>query len=269
MRVVVVEDEEKARKLIVRLLHEVNPRIQVVGEAENAEIGMELIQKHLPDVAFVDIKMPGLSGLEMIRHLVQKNIQVEYVIISGYGEFSYAQEAINLGIKGYILKPISYNDIENVVHKTYTRLGEYPKWNNPIKVDKDMEVGELLANLEAKMPIVRNAVHYVMANISAQCRLSDVAKVLVVSPEYLSRNFHEEMGVTFMNFVKMVKMENACNLLKKTDMKVYEIAQSLGYENDKYFCNIFRDVMGMSPKKYRETMIEWKLNSGIKMRTIE
>lgn len=99
-----------------------------------------------------------------------------------------------------------------------------------------------------------------MGNISVQCRLSDAAKAIAVSPEHLSRIFHEGMGVTFMNFVKRVKIENACNLLEKTDMKICEIAYMLGYDNDKYFCNLFREVMGMSPRKYRDKMIELKIN---------
>ena len=256
MRVVVIEDEDKARQLIIRLLRQADPGIQVVGEAANGDEGRALVLKQLPDLAFVDIKMPGMSGLNMIRSLQSKKMQVNYVIISGYGEFHYAQEAIELGIKGYILKPVSYGDIERAVNKAYTTLGGYSVPREVKQAVKVAAVEELLADIDTKKSMVRNAVNYVRKNISARCRLSDAADNLRVSPEYLSRIFHEEMKITFMAFVKKVKIEHACVLLRKTDLKVYEIAAVTGYDNDKYFCNIFREVMGMSPKKYREQYVE-------------
>lgn len=256
MRVAVIEDEDKARQLIVRLLRQVEPGILVAGEADNGYEGRELILKQLPDLAFVDIKMPGMSGLDMIRSLQSEKLQVSYVIISGYGEFHYAQEAIELGIKGYILKPVSYGDIERVLNKAYTTLGGYSVPGEVKQTVKVASVEELLTDIHTKKSMVRNAVNYVRQNISARCRLSDVAEILRVSPEYLSRVFHEEMKITFMSFVKKVKIEHACVLLQKTDLRVYEIAAVTGYENDKYFCNIFREVMGMSPKRYREQYVE-------------
>ena len=256
MRVLVIEDEDKAWQLIVRLLRQVDPGVQVVGEADNGNEGRELILKQLPDLAFVDIKMPGLSGLDMIRSLQPKKLQVNYVIISGYGEFHYAQEAIELGIKGYILKPVSYGDIERALNKAYTNLGGYSVPEEVKQTVKVAAVDELLTDIDTKKSMVRNAVNYVRQNISVRCRLSDAAENLRVSPEYLSRIFHDEMKITFMSFVKKVKIEHACVLLQKTDLKVYEIAAATGYDNDKYFCNIFREVMGVSPKKYREQHVE-------------
>ena len=76
MRVVVIEDEDKARQLIIRLLRQADPGIQVVGEAANGDEGRALVLKQLPDLAFVDIKMPGMSGLDMIRSLQSKKMQV-------------------------------------------------------------------------------------------------------------------------------------------------------------------------------------------------
>ena len=72
MRVIIVEDESKARQLIAHLLNAVDERIQIVGQADNAVDGQALIERLLPDAAFVDIKMPGMTGLEMIRSLAPK-----------------------------------------------------------------------------------------------------------------------------------------------------------------------------------------------------
>lgn len=251
MRVIIIEDEEKARQLIVHLLYAVDEQIRVVGQASNAEEGKKLIQSMLPDVVFLDIKMPGKTGIELVRELADSGYHIQYFIISGYDEFSYAQEAIELGIKGYILKPVSYRDIEHAVNKarqelTGISLGAEERRHLPV-----MELGDLFVDLDEKCPMIKKAVEYICKNMSLPCNLSDTACELNISSEYLSRNFHEEMGITFMAFVRMVKIDYACVLLEKTDMKIYEIAKATGYKNDKYFCNTFKKVMGMQPQKYR------------------
>ncbi len=256
MRVIIIEDEEKARQLIVHLLYAVDEQIRVVGQACNAEEGKKLIEELLPDVVFLDIKMPGKSGIELVRNLAPKGYHIQYFIISGYDDFSYAQEAIELGIKGYILKPVSYQDIEHAVNKARKELpgislSAEEKDKLPV-----MPLDNLLLDLDEKCPMIKKAVEYICGNMSLPCNLSDTAREMNMSPEYLSRNFHEEMGITFMSFVRMVKIDYACVLLEKTDMKIYEIAKATGYQNDKYFCNIFKKVMGMQPQKYRKRMRE-------------
>ena len=115
---------------------------------------------------------------------------------------------------------------------------------------------ELLGDIDQKKPMVRNAVEHVCKNMSQSCNLTDTANAINVSSEYLSRCFHDEMGMTFMSFVRMIKIDYACVLLKKTNMKIYEIATATGYQNDKYFCNTFKKVIGMQPQKYREFVRE-------------
>lgn len=256
MRVVIIEDEEKARQLIVHLLYAIDEQIRIVGQAENAEEGIRLIENQLPDVVFLDIKMPGMSGIDLVRKLAPRGYQIRYFIISGYDDFSYAQEAIELGIKGYILKPVSFRDIEHAVNKAKQELSGISLGSGERDRLPEMTLDNLLSDLDEKRPMVKEAVEYICKNMSIPCTLTDTARELNMSPEYLSRNFHEEMGITFMAFVRMVKIDYACVLLKKTDMKIYEIAKATGYQNDKYFCNIFKKVMGMQPQKYRKHIRE-------------
>ena len=111
MRVMIIEDEKRARAVIRNLVLAVDPTVQIVGECSNGMEGLEMIPKMLPDLVFVDIRMPGMSGLEMIRHLSRKHVKTEYVVITGYSDFRYAKEGIDLGVSGYVLKPVTYEDI--------------------------------------------------------------------------------------------------------------------------------------------------------------
>lgn len=68
---------------------------------------MEIILRQKPDIVITDIQMPGMTGLEMIERASQQKLQTKFIVISGYREFEYAQQAIRFGVEDYLLKPIS------------------------------------------------------------------------------------------------------------------------------------------------------------------
>lgn len=253
MRIVIVEDEKRARAAIRNLVMAVDPLSQIVGECENADEGMEVIRNKLPDVVFVDIRMPGRSGLEMIRKLKQGDVRTEYVIITGYSDFQYAKEGIDLDVAGYILKPVTYEDIEKVLVKVQNK-------STGGKADGNLREQIALPNIyeledNCRNLLVKRAIRYVNDHIGTTCRLAQAARDLMISPEHLSRSFHEDTGMTFTDYVRLVKIDYAMVLLRKTTMKVQEISWKVGIENDKYFHNVFKETVGMTPKNYRMSAI--------------
>lgn len=115
MRIVVAEDEYKTRKGIINLIQKLDSDYQVVGEAENGAVGLEIIPQLLPDLVIVDIKMPLVNGLEMLEKLKELGIKHRTVILSGFSDFEYAQKAIKIGVSEYLLKPITSEDLENTL----------------------------------------------------------------------------------------------------------------------------------------------------------
>lgn len=73
-----------------------------------------------------------------------------------------------------------------------------------------------------------------------------------MNPAYLSRYFKEKTGENFVDYCKAVKLEKACQLLQETNMKIYEIANELGYTNAQHFSTVFREKVGMTPLEYRQ-----------------
>ncbi len=114
MRVVVVEDEIRIREGIQGLLEMMGHTF--VGAAENGKEGLELIQKLCPDLVIADIRMPEMDGLEMIQEMRKKGIQIKAIILSAYSEFSYAKQAMKLGVSEYLLKPISVDEFSKALH---------------------------------------------------------------------------------------------------------------------------------------------------------
>lgn len=109
--IVIVEDELFFRKSVCKILNK-QEDYQVIGEANNGLAGMKLISDLNPDIAIIDISMPLMNGLEMIRQL-RPSCNTKFILLTGYEEFEYAQQAISLGCKEYLLKPL---DTEQLLH---------------------------------------------------------------------------------------------------------------------------------------------------------
>lgn len=122
MKIVIVEDEIRIREGLARLLQKSDESYEVVGEAENGQDGLELITKVKPDVIITDIKMPVMDGLEMLTQLYNSGIHAKAIVLSAYSEFEYARQAMRLGVKEYLLKPIVLGEISESLQRVREEL---------------------------------------------------------------------------------------------------------------------------------------------------
>lgn len=107
IKVVVADDEERVCRLIVALGKWEELGLKVAGTASNGIQALELIQKEKIDMLITDIRMPGLNGLELIEKVREVSPDIKIMIISGYANFEYAQNALKQGVSDYLLKPIN------------------------------------------------------------------------------------------------------------------------------------------------------------------
>ena len=124
-------------------------------QIETAKTGrdvIELAETFRPDVAFMDIQMPGINGIEAIREIQKSNPSVEFIILSAYDKFDYAKEAINLRVLEYINKPFGAKNITEVLAKAFKAVDSKRK-----KRSDDLKIKEKLENL---MPAIENGFIY-------------------------------------------------------------------------------------------------------------
>jgi len=121
-KMIIVEDEPLARLGIRTTVNWSQYGIEIVAEASNGREGFELAKLHNPDIIITDVKMPLLSGLDMIKLIRNENIDTEFIILSGYGEFEFARVAIENQVVNYLLKPISNEELIDTVLKVIERL---------------------------------------------------------------------------------------------------------------------------------------------------
>ncbi len=123
--VLLIDDEIFARKGLRNLIDWHAFGFEVVGEADNGEDGLEQIERLKPQLVITDIRMPVVDGLELIRlSLENESYQPGFIIISGYNDFAYAQQAVRYGVHDFILKPIDEHMLQETLSKLNQKLNE-------------------------------------------------------------------------------------------------------------------------------------------------
>lgn len=117
IKVIIADDEEKVAQLIFNLVDWRALEMQVMGIAHNGVEALLLAEKYVPDLIITDVRMPGCDGLSLIRQVKQKYPSVDFIIISGYRHFEYAQSAIQYGVSDYLLKPIKKDELTLTLQK--------------------------------------------------------------------------------------------------------------------------------------------------------
>ena len=198
------------------------------------------------DLIVTDIRMPKLDGIEMLRRLREEGNRAHVVFLTAYSDFSYAQSALKLGAADYLLKPFHDGELEETIARIRSRAQAaapaasaapvLPEGQGP---EKSKYVREALAYLSE---------HYNDPDIS----VSSVARSLGVSDGHLSHVFKKETSYTLSAYLTNYRMHKATELLRDCRVKVYEVAESVGYRDIAYFSSAFKKSVGMSPSEYQK-----------------
>ena len=397
LKVLIADDEPKIRRGLKNSINWHELGMEVVGEAEDGEIALQMAKDLMPDIMLVDICMPFLNGLELIDCLRDILPGCLVIVVTGHDEFAFAQQAIKLKVFDYLLKPIVKNQFNDVMEKakealTNCRLKDkYMQWANQqlkknlpylkerflnewvngqlteVEVEEQLEflgqevsedcgmivikvaekcgntelsrewdrqlllfavqniIGELLLewtpnavfrdnkdNIVAITPVkqasewnslgerlssqvemyLKQAVlvfqkriaggpagipcayrelkeeiskeenwspivmlskklidnSYAKENLSLQ----EVADELNISPAYLSRLLRQELGASFIDYLTQVRIKKAIQLLNDPFIKMYEVAERVGYSSQHYFSTAFKKMTGVSPVEFRK-----------------
>lgn len=146
-KVILVDDEEEVRRGILNKIHWNKYGFEIIGEAENGREALEIAEKNAPDLVITDIKMPFMDGMRLSEILSERFTTVKIVILTGFDEFEYAKTAIKLNVIEYVLKPISSEDIIELLVNVKERL------DKEFQEKKDMRLFEEI--YRKSLPILR------------------------------------------------------------------------------------------------------------------
>ncbi|PAT01714.1 hypothetical protein CI105_05570 [Candidatus Izimaplasma bacterium ZiA1] len=121
--IILVDDEDDVRGRLVSKISQ-NSNFKVLGSASNGYDALELIEKLSPDIVITDIKMPFINGIELTKIIRRDFPKIKIAFVSGYDEFEYAREAIELSVVSFLMKPVTVDDINEFLSKLKTKLDE-------------------------------------------------------------------------------------------------------------------------------------------------
>lgn len=239
VKLLIADDEDIIRRGTAKYITLHTDRFDKIYEAENGQEAIDCILKYQPDIILLDVQMPLKDGVEVMRETAKAGLHPIIIILSGYDEFKYAQQALKYGAKEYLLKPARAADILACLNRL---ADEYFGKEVPDIMEEGKEQGGQFVSM-AKEYI---AEHY-MENLT----LTKVAEEIGISGGYLSTLFGQELKCGFVDYLNSVRIDRACCYLEQNYLKNYEIAYKVGFRNEKYFSKVFKKVKGMTPKEYR------------------
>jgi YesN/AraC family two-component response regulator len=252
----IVDDEAIIRNGLVALVwNEIG--IDRVLSARNGLEAKETLQRHPVDIILSDIKMSGLDGIGLARFVNENSLDCAMVFLSGYSDFTFAQQAIKYQVCDYILKPMQPQAILDTIAKTRRRLEEKRYSKKVIMLHEDIEgvhylENQLLFYLPRLSAQMEKVVKIVCEHYNTDIGLSDLSRSCNMTPTYVSRRIKQETGYTFMTILTALRLLMAQYLIKQKEPKMATISEKVNFHDQRYFATVFKKAFGMTPLEFRK-----------------
>lgn len=213
---------------------------EIVATVNNGRDLLEVCRTQDIDLVITDIEMPKMNGLDVMRELRQENKQLKIIVISGYDKFEYAKMAIAYGVYYYLLKPINPVELVGVLNRLRGELS-----------DTNAKEGNARQETMDITQVVQEVKKRIDDNEDACLTIEYIHEHYFVSSSYFSKAFKDIVGVNFSTYRLNHKMRYAAYLLEHTNYRMYEIAEKLHYDDERYFGRVFKKYYGKTPKEWR------------------
>lgn len=247
--ILIAEDEELLLKSIVRKVESLDLGFQVVATAQDGKTALSLVEQLLPDILMTDIKMPVMDGLGLIKAVDSKFPFIKKVILSGYDDFSFAQQAMRYRVVDYLLKPLKIEELADVLMLNRLLLEKERNISSHSMIDTKSNP------LCSAQEIATMVESYIKENYTKELSFDDVAQKFNFNSSYLSKIFTKYIGENPLKYVTSLRINRAKQLMMNNrELTVKEVAELVGYSDPFYFSRIFKNVTGTSPASFKSSL---------------
>lgn len=254
-RAIVIDDEKWTLMGICRTFHWEEENFDLPFSTTDPEEGLTHILATPPDAVFVDIRMPEISGFDLLARARENGIASEFIIISGLQDYEYTRAALKYAVFDYILKPLHEDEAQSLLHKLRLHLDSQSSSARlcaPLEeVHRRLLDTSLSSSNKESFDRFSQLVHYIEEHLDEPLLLRDVSSHFFLTPNYVSTLFRERLDTTYSEYLNRLRIDKAAKLLRNTHTSVEEIAQFCGYADGRYFSRVFRKQLGISPLQYR------------------
>jgi len=254
-RILVVDDDPELREYIREHLS----GVYKVSTASNGAEAMKMIHDNVPDLVVSDVMMPEMDGLTLLKQLKSNadTHHVPVILLSSKSDIADRMAGWNRGADGYLGKPFNIEELDMMIDNTIdNRLKLKGKFSGAQDNDDKIATPEMKGNDEALiekiMAIINTHINDPMLNVEK------LGREVGISRAHLHRKMKELIGMTPSDFIRNVRLRRACELLKKPDVDITQVAYTLGFTSQPHFSTAFKRFTGFSPTEYRTLHIQGK-----------
>ncbi|MDQ0327656.1 two-component system response regulator YesN [Rhodopseudomonas julia] len=223
-----------------------------VWEAKNGSEAVEVARRERPELILIDIKMPGVDGLEAAAIIKAELPRTRLIFLTAYDEFAYVQRALKIGALDYLLKPIRPTKLGELLRKLHGEICTELSASSANDAEIARDVTPAATPCAPERDPVKRAVAFISENYADEnMSLAAVANVAHLSPSHLAHRFRECVGVSYKQFLTEKRIEAAKDLLLTTDTTNEAVAEQVGYANVTNFYRLFQRETGMTPAQFR------------------
>lgn len=247
MNILVVDDEYYIVKNIIETTDWSTLGIEQAFPAYSASQAKRLFEGSQDiDILLTDIEMPRETGLQLVEWLHENDFHPIVLVLTGHQRFDYAQEALNLHIFSYLLKPI---DPDQLTEKLAAAVQEVKKnaWYEKERLNMEEH---LSTNTSDPISVIKD---YIRSHLSdPELGRTSIAEEIHMNPDYLSHIFSTKAGASLSSYIMDERMAAAKRLLATTGFSPQQICDQIGIANVSYFYRQFKKSSGVTPQQYRE-----------------
>ena len=201
-------------------------------------LGLKYICETNPDVVIVDINMPTLDGLSLIKKAQENGCTSQFIILTAYKKFSFAQEAIRQNVRDYIVKPINPNEIFKVFSKLKEKL-PCTTLSNVIPLPEESSK-------------FHEIIEFINQHLDQKLTLQLISDTFFINRNYICNLFRKELNCTFSQYLTDLRLKKAKALLVHKNYTITDISTQCGFNDEFYFNKVFKKSEGVTPGLYRQ-----------------
>ena len=242
----VVDDNEDFR-IFMRYSLELQYRVKL---AVNGNEAWEMMQEELPDLVISDVMMPQMDGNELCRLIKQdkRTAHIPVILLTARQNTEAKLEGLQTGADDYVTKPFNMTILVLRIRKLI-ELSRYHRVTQGMIDPAPSEI--VITSLDEKL--IEKAIKYVEDNMSrTELSVEELSRELGMSRVHLYKKLLQITGKTPIEFIRVIRLKRAAQLLRESQLHVSEVAFEVGFNNPKYFSRYFKDEFGVLPSVYQE-----------------
>lgn len=242
----IVDDNEDFR-IFMRYSLELQYRVKL---AVNGKEAWEMMQEELPDLVISDVMMPQMDGNELCRLIKQdkRTAHIPVILLTARQNTEEKLEGLQTGADDYVTKPFNMTILVLRIRKLI-ELSRYHRVTQGMIDPAPSEI--VITSLDEKL--IEKAIKYVEDNMSrTELSVEELSRELGMSRVHLYKKLLQITGKTPIEFIRVIRLKRAAQLLRESQLHVSEVAFEVGFNNPKYFSRYFKDEFGVLPSVYQE-----------------